>query len=376
MAAPLTTMAAGAPTLVPTTPMPPKEKTGLGSKLYFTSFLPPWGARDTVRTQVSEDIFLLEQAQTFVNVSVNIRSTVIRLKNGDLFVHAPIAPTAECISLLKELGTVKYIVLPVTAIEHKTFMSSFVKKFPDAQVYVAPGQFSWPVDLPLGFRVDGVLTEENKEKIPFRGEIDYTGWFFKPFAGSISEVAFFHKKSKTLIVTDAAIYIDDQPPAILQQRRVKPELWKKMALQACFLGPPNLDTFEEIKQRLIVSPVIKILVISRAKKEVGAWIHRVCQWKFERIIPAHFSAPIKAGPQDLKDAYAFLEEEEEEEAAGAGGLKKKQASSAPIFDLSALLSGGGRSKPAKRRYTVVFPKRDTKILEALDKFVSATGLAN
>jgi hypothetical protein len=226
--------------------------------------------------------------------------------------------------------------------------------------------------------VDGVLTEENKNKVPFRDEIDYTGWFFKPFAGSISEVAFFHKTSKSLIVTDAAIYIDDQPPAILQQREVKPELWKKMALQACFLGPPNLDTFEEIKQRLIVSPVIKILVISRAKKEVGAWINRVCQWKFERIIPAHFSAPIKAGPQDLKDAYAFLEEEEEEAAAaaaGAGGLKKKQASSAPIFDFSALLSGGGSSK-AKRRNTVVFPKRDTKILEALDKFVSATGLAN
>ena len=41
------------------------------------------------------------------------------------------------------------------------------------------------------------------------------GWFFKPFAGSISEVAFFHKKSRTLLVTDAVIYIDDAPPEVL-----------------------------------------------------------------------------------------------------------------------------------------------------------------
>ena len=67
-------------------------------------------------------------------------------------------------------------------------MARFVAKFPKAKVYVAPGQFSWPVDLPLGFRVDGVLTDENKGKLPFTDEIDYTGWFFKPFTGSISEV--------------------------------------------------------------------------------------------------------------------------------------------------------------------------------------------
>ena len=319
----------------------------------------------------------LPQAQTFVNVSVNIRSTVIRLKDGKLFVHAPVAPTAECISLLKELGEVAYVVLPVTAVEHKVYMGSFVAQFPKAKVYVAPGQFSWPLDLPLGFRVDGILTDENKAMMPFIGEIDYTGWFFRPFTGSISEVAFFHKKSKTLLVTDAVIWIDDSPPEILKQKGVKPELWKKMALQACFLGPPNLDTFEEIKQKLIVSPVIRILVVSRAKKEVGEWIARVCQWKFERIIPAHFSAPIKAGPKDLRDAYSFLDEEE----GGKEGGKVLASPPPPAFgfEWSAFLGGGGREggkgKVKGGKKTVVFPEQDTKILNALNKFVSATGLA-
>lgn len=102
----------------------------------------------------------------------------------------------------------EHIVLPVTAVEHKVYMRPFVSHFPKAKVYVAPGQYSFPLDLPLGFRVDGVLT--NDFKAPFRDEVDFLGWFYKPFAGSISEVAFFHKASGTLLVTDAVIYIDDR----------------------------------------------------------------------------------------------------------------------------------------------------------------------
>lgn len=51
---------------------------------------------------------------------VNIRMTVVRLRDGSLFVHAPVAPTEECLRLLRELDApVKYIVLPTSAVEHK-----------------------------------------------------------------------------------------------------------------------------------------------------------------------------------------------------------------------------------------------------------------
>lgn len=49
------------PTLLPTKPMPATQPAGLGSKFFLPAFLPPWIARDTVRTQVSEDIFFFEQ---------------------------------------------------------------------------------------------------------------------------------------------------------------------------------------------------------------------------------------------------------------------------------------------------------------------------
>jgi hypothetical protein len=54
--------------------------------------------------------------------------------------------------LVKELGApVEYIVLPTFAYEHKIFVGPFSRKFPRAQIWVAPRQWSWPLNLPLEF---------------------------------------------------------------------------------------------------------------------------------------------------------------------------------------------------------------------------------
>lgn len=54
--------------------------------------------------------------------------------------------------LLKELeAPVEYIVLPTFAYEHKIFVGPFSRKFPQAQIWVAPRQWSWPINLPLEF---------------------------------------------------------------------------------------------------------------------------------------------------------------------------------------------------------------------------------
>lgn len=125
--------------------------------------------------------------------------TVVKLKDGGLWVHAPVAPTEECLTMVKSLGEVKHVVLPTTGLEHKLFMAPFVAKFPDAKVWIAPGQWSWPVDLPLGFRVDGVLKDEDKTT-PWANEIEQRVVYAEVGIGKCSEVAFFHKKSASLLV--------------------------------------------------------------------------------------------------------------------------------------------------------------------------------
>ena len=84
--------------------------------------LRPIFSRATVRNEVVRGkIWTFEQPHGLIlsRVTVNIRMTVVKLESGGLLVYCPIAPTEECISLLKEIGNVEHIILPTFAIEHK-----------------------------------------------------------------------------------------------------------------------------------------------------------------------------------------------------------------------------------------------------------------
>ena len=88
-------------------------------------------------------------------VQVPIRMTVIKMETGGLFVYAPVAPTPECLALLQPLidahGSIRYIVLPSVAVEHKVNAGPFARQFPDAEFYVVDRQYSFPVPLPSAF---------------------------------------------------------------------------------------------------------------------------------------------------------------------------------------------------------------------------------
>ena len=42
----------------------------------------------------------------------------------------------------------EHIVLPTFAYEHKVFAGPFARKFPSASLWIAPRQWSWPLNLP------------------------------------------------------------------------------------------------------------------------------------------------------------------------------------------------------------------------------------
>ena len=77
--------------------------------------------------------------------------------------------------LVKELGApVECIILPTFAYEHKIFVGPFSRKFPQAQVWVAPRQWSWPLNLPLEFfGIFGSKTIKDDDiSTPWAGEIE------------------------------------------------------------------------------------------------------------------------------------------------------------------------------------------------------------
>ena len=187
----------------------------------------PYGQRRTIRQEVVKDaVWTFEQLQGIFYVVVPIRMTVVKLAVGGLLVYAPVAPTPECIRLVKELvaehGEVKYIILPtVSGIEHKVFVGPFARCFPTAQVYVSPHQWSFPFNLPLSWL--GLpwgrtkILPEDVSQVPFADQFDYAVLgSIELGLGKFAEVALFDNRSQTLLVTDTIVSVPEQPPEILQ----------------------------------------------------------------------------------------------------------------------------------------------------------------
>ena len=186
----------------------------------------PYGQRRTLKREIIPDtLWTFDQVQGIFYVVVPIRMTVVRLEAGGLLVYAPVAPTGECLRMMDDLvaryGEVKYIILPtVTGLEHKVFVGPFARQFPSAQVFVAPNQWSYPVQLPLswlGFpRGRTHILPQESANTPFSDDFDYQ--LLGPIGlglGPFGEAAFNHRRSRSLLLTDTIISIPNEPPPAL-----------------------------------------------------------------------------------------------------------------------------------------------------------------
>ena len=352
------------------------------SKEFSWNFWPlvpiyPYGRRRTIRQEVVKDnIWTFEQLQGIFYVIVPIRMTVVRLEEGGLLVYAPVAPTLECLKLVNELvakyGEVKYIILPtISGLEHKVFVAPFARKFPQARVFVAPNQWSFPLNLPLSWlglpaKRTQILPEDSSQT-PFAREFDYAilgpidlklGWF--------EEVVFYHKPSRSLLVTDSIVSIPEEPPAIVQlepypllfharDSAIEPiedttanrrKGWQRICLFAMYFRSSVLEVpqwgkvflnafkasdrsaqayfglypfqwqenwqecFSALRKdgRLLVAPILQTLILNREPKETLNWVDKVASWNFQRIIPCHMDSPITAQPLQFCQAFSFLQQ--------------------------------------------------------------------
>ena len=339
----------------------------------------PFFARATFRTEVVPGrVWSFEQKQGIglgLNTSLNVRMTVVRLRSGGLFVYGPVAPTGECLELVRELGgDVELVLLPTTLYEHKQFLAPFARRFPKAKVLVAPGQYSWPVSPPGAFRAGcpraEVLRANGEGQLP--PDVKAATLDLCPIGLSsrvrFSEVAVLHSASRTLLVTDAVMSLSEDPPPTVSRRdllewaddrntaitglralglfgvaqaarryglrgageRGEAEAcalgWQRMALTSLYFGQEDVlrpdRSFQALSaRRLVVPPVVGTLVYGdggrdRVAEEVAEWAERVGRWSFERVAPAHFEV-VRASPRDWLSAFAAWRQSS---GAGAGPL--------------------------------------------------------
>jgi hypothetical protein len=135
------------------------------------------------------------------------RMTVVRLRNGDLFLHSPIAYDARLAIELRRMGTIRHLISPNQW--HYAHIGEWQRAFPEAVAWASPGVRRRA----RARHIDVHFTRALEEKPPteWRDEIDQAlvpGGIFKEFV-------FCHKASRTLILTDTIMNFEldklDQP---------------------------------------------------------------------------------------------------------------------------------------------------------------------
>ena len=336
----------------------------------------PYGRRRTlVRELIPGELWSFEQLQGVFYVAVPIRMTVVRLRHG-LMLYAPVAPTAEVLEILRDLeqrhGPVRTIVLPSSSgLEHKLPVPAMARAFPQAEVWVTPAQWSFPLSLPLpwlGFpaRRTRVLFEQG---LPHGDELHWQA--LGPLdlgVGSFMEAACLHRASGSLLVCDGLVAIGDQPPELFhadprpllfhaRERGDEPlvdsvELrqrgWRRLVLFASFLRPERLQVpgwgevltqalrpglrsadvyfglypfrwregWEQEFRRLVpegppliqVAPVLERLVLPRNRAALLDWLRQLAvQPELRWLVPAHYEAPLPCDRQRLSQLVDALE---------------------------------------------------------------------
>lgn len=124
-----------------------------------------------------------------------VRMTVVRLASGGLWLHSPVPPSQALAQALAALGPVRHLIAPNIA--HWSFVALWRRHHPEASVWAVPGLGRRvPVRLQR-LRIDGELGPGAPGD--WVGEIDQA---VVPGAAGFREIAFLHRASGTLILTD------------------------------------------------------------------------------------------------------------------------------------------------------------------------------
>jgi hypothetical protein len=183
------------------------------------------------------------------------RMTVVRLPGGELLLHSPVPPDDELLAEVAHLGPVAHIVAP--SLLHHLFVRAWMDRSPGARLWVAPGLAGKRHDLPA----HEPLGEQAPEA--WRGVIDQL-----PIRGQprMNEVAFLHRPSRTLIVSDLVFNVG-------RPRTLPTEL--VLRLMGTHGGLASSRLWRSY---------------TRDRAAVRASIERLLAWDFDRVLMGHGDA--------------------------------------------------------------------------------------
>ena len=221
---------------------------------------------------VDGSVYLADYPISYAGCKFRARMTLVRLPDGGLWLHSPGNIDAALKTEIDALGPVRFLVGPGNF--HWMHLGAAARLFPDAAVYIWPGIERKDPAL----RFDGFLGDsapdvwsEVFDQVLVRG------------TRFIWEVAFYHRLSKTLILTDLVECFGDATPGVGWLIKV----WWKAVFRMWNKARP--------------APEYQIGWSD--KKAARDSLQRILAWDFERVIIAHGDLIDVAAKDTVREAW-------------------------------------------------------------------------
>lgn len=220
---------------------------------------------------LADDVHILTVHFKLGSFDLGGRMTVVRLPDGGLWVHSPVRFTPEVRAQVDALGPVRFLVAP--NLMHHMAMQDWAAAYPDAKVAAPAGLRRKRPDL----RIDLELGDA-----PDAGWADVIDQAFIRGMPRLDESLFFHRPSRTVLVTDMAFNVQ------------RTGSWfTRTYLKLCGAW-----------QRL--SPTFITRAIMKDKAAVRASLEKALAWDAERVVVCHGSVVEHDGRKALADGFARL----------------------------------------------------------------------
>ncbi len=225
--------------------------------------------------KIDENIWIYDGSTvSWYGLPYTTRMTIVRLANGKIWVHSPAKISEDLIKEIQALGEVGYLVSPNKI--HHLFIQDWMALYPNAKAYSSPGLEEKRKDITF----DSALTDTAETE--WENEIEQL-----IFKGSkvMEEVVFFHKKSRTLILTDL---IENFHPNHFSG-------FKKVLAKMTGIVSPNGRTPLDWRATFIFN-----------KPKARASLQVMINWNPKRIIIAHGECIYKDAVPFLKKSFSWL----------------------------------------------------------------------
>jgi hypothetical protein len=204
--------------------------------------------------------------------------TVVRLKNGDLWLHSPTRYDEGLASELHRIGTIRHLVAPNVA--HWSFLKAWQARYPGVVTWAAPGLRQRSQVKKSGVALDQDLGPSAPKA--WASDIDQV---IVPGGLGVNEVAFIHVSTSTLVLTDLIQNFEPE--------KVSP-LVRPLVRLAGSMAPDGK------------APVHLRFAISRKRDAAAAAAQKLVGWAPERVIFANGRWFDRDGATQLRRALRCL----------------------------------------------------------------------